>query len=187
MHNPELAQPWRHAAPRSLLRLNGPAAPAIQAVAATSPIVARQLVSWTPSYVHGLAIFIQANGADDRQAAKQLFKADAQLQKARTGELLRWAGFGRPDRLVPLLDRLTGRIYHLDQYRKWESLVEDRKVVGYVSSCKTLTQRKLEALVQLPLRVAQRPCHAENQVPHRRGGADFDNRCRHTRLPRRAD
>jgi hypothetical protein len=104
MHKPELAKPYRYAAPKTLLRLNGPAGPAIQAVAASSPIVARQLVSWTPSYVHGLAIFIQANGPADRETAKRLFMADAQLQKARTVELLRWAGFGRPDRLVPLLE-----------------------------------------------------------------------------------
>ena len=136
--------------PLSLMKLSGAAAPAILAVAAASPAVARRLVSWTPSYAHALSILLQARRAATPAAAKQLFGEDAGLEQADTAGLLRTAGFGRPERLVPLLDRLGARLHPLDRYREWEHLLADRNVAGCIrSGRKLLTRQKLEALAAL--------------------------------------
>jgi hypothetical protein len=134
----------------SLLKLTGPAAPAIQALAAKRPLVARRLVSWTPSYAHALSIFLQAKRAVDAESAKQLFAANPRFEDASTLDLLRSAGFSHPDRLVVLLDRLTNRLALLHEYRRWEPLMLDKHVAGFITSMRTqLTPRKLDALIEL--------------------------------------
>jgi len=134
----------------SLLKLTGPAALAIQALAAKLPLIARRLVSWTPSYAHALSIFLQANRAADPVSAKQLFADNCNFEDASTFDLLRSAGFSRPDRLVALLDRLTNRLALLHEYRRWEPLMLDKHIAGFVTSDRTqLTPSKLDALSEL--------------------------------------
>jgi hypothetical protein len=79
-------------------------------------------------------------------------------EDASTIELLCGAGFSRPERLVMLLDRLTNRLALLHEYRRWEPLMLDKHVAGFVTSNRTqLTARKLDALSLLsPDRRSQR-------------------------------
>lgn len=72
------------------------------------------------------------------------------FEEASTLDLLRIAGFIHPERLVVLLDRLTNRLALLHEYRRWEPLMLDKHVAGFITSMRTqLTPRKLDALSQL--------------------------------------
>ena len=85
---------------KSVLKLTGPTAPVIQALAARHPEVARRLVTWTPSYVHALAIALQSDAMTQRGDAITAFD-DPVVRDAGTLTLLTLAGFEPADRLIP--------------------------------------------------------------------------------------
>lgn len=128
----------------SLLRLTGPGASEIQTLAARSPEIARRLVSWTPSYVHALSIAIQAGEVE--QAAID----EAALEPLDTTELLRNAGFCPAEQLLPVLNKLESKLFHLDDYRRWHGMMAHRMLAGVIQSeQKKLARARLDALADL--------------------------------------
>lgn len=131
-------------------KLKGPAAPAVQALLATCPAMARRAVSWTASYLHAVAIFLQAHGAAAPEVAKALFTKDASLKTVRTAQLLSHSGFRHPEKLRPLLDRLGAQLYANAQYAVWAELMEDRRVACHVAAGRTqLTAQRLDSWAAL--------------------------------------
>jgi hypothetical protein len=108
------------------LKLSGICAPAVQAMLATSPALAQRALSWRRSYLHALAIFVQARGAITVEAAKRMIAAEPALADKDTRALL-VSGLGDVPRAYErLLDRLRLHFYTLERYREWATLFSDK-------------------------------------------------------------
>lgn len=153
---PTLVSPHRHDGPmgpankpskqKSVLKLTGPTAPVIQALAARHPEVARRLVTWTPSYVHALAIALQSEAVAERGNAIAAFD-DPVVRDASTLTLLTLAGFEPADRLIPLLNQLQTTLYRIEEYRAWARMMAHKRAAGFIGSHRgKLTAAKLNAL-----------------------------------------
>ena len=138
----------------SLATLTGPTAPAVQALLATSPDLARRAVSWKRRFLHALTLLLQARGATSPDKAKALLRSEPDLFALKSPELVSRALSARPPSFLSLLDRLGLRLRSLDFYRKWADALSDRPLAASLDHTRgRLSDRQLEAVLRLDRRL----------------------------------